>query len=90
MKTAVSEITLKEIVKCAIEGLPWGPVVKNLPASAGDVVSMPGPGRLHMWCALQLLNLCSRVQKSELLKPALSLCSATKEAIAMRSLVHHN
>ena len=25
-----------------------GPVVKNLPASAGDMSSIPGPGRFHM------------------------------------------
>ena len=27
---------------------PSGPVVKNLPADAGDAGSIPGPGRLHM------------------------------------------
>ena len=27
---------------------PGGPVVKNLPASAGDMGSIPGPGRFHM------------------------------------------
>ena len=26
-------------------GLPWGPVVKNPPASAGDMGSIPGLGR---------------------------------------------
>ena len=25
-----------------------GPVVKNLPANAGDTSSIPGPGRFHM------------------------------------------
>ena len=29
-------------------GFPGGPVVKNLPASAGDMGSSPGPGRSHM------------------------------------------
>ena len=27
---------------------PGGPVVKNLPANAGDTGSIPGPGRSHM------------------------------------------
>ena len=27
---------------------PGGPVVKNLPASAGDMGLIPGPGRFHM------------------------------------------
>ena len=27
---------------------PGGPVVKNLPASTGDMSSIPGPGRFHM------------------------------------------
>ena len=49
-------------------GLPDGPVVGNLPASAGGVGSIPGPGRFHMlqghWaCAPQLLRLvCSRAR----------------------------
>ena len=27
---------------------PGGPLVKNLPANAGDTGSIPGPGRFHM------------------------------------------
>ena len=27
---------------------PGGAVVKNLPASAGEMGSIPGPGRFHM------------------------------------------
>ena len=27
---------------------PGGPVVKNLPANAGDMGSIPGPKRFHM------------------------------------------
>ena len=27
---------------------PDGPVVKNLPADAGDIGLIPGPGRFHM------------------------------------------
>ena len=30
------------------EDFPGGTVVKNLPASAGDTGSSPGPGRSHM------------------------------------------
>ena len=30
------------------EDLPGGPVVKNLPCSAGDTGSIPGPERSHM------------------------------------------
>ena len=30
------------------EGVPGGPVVKNLPANEGDTGSNPGPGRSHM------------------------------------------
>ena len=30
------------------EDFPGGPVVKNLPANAGDMGSIPGLGRLHM------------------------------------------
>ena len=29
-------------------GFPGGPVVKNLPANAGDTGSIPALGRLHM------------------------------------------
>ena len=31
-----------------MENFPDGPVFKNLPASAGDVGSIPGPGRSHV------------------------------------------
>ena len=31
-----------------IQNLPRGPVVKNLPATAGDMGLIPGPGRFHM------------------------------------------
>ena len=29
-------------------GFPCGSVVKNLPANAGDIGLIPGPGRFHM------------------------------------------
>ena len=30
-----------------------GPVLKNLPANAGDTGSIPGPGRFHTWWSNQ-------------------------------------
>ena len=30
-----------------MEDFPGGPVVGNLPANAGDMASIPGPGRSH-------------------------------------------
>ena len=55
-------------------GFPGGSAVKNLPANARDMGSIPGPGRTHMLQgnytrAPQLLNLCSRAWKPQLLKP---------------------
>ena len=43
---AVNEML--EDVKCYGDKFPCGPVVKNLPANAGDMGSIPGPGILHM------------------------------------------
>ena len=34
--------------KLELPNFPGGPVVKNRPASAGDMGSIPGPGRSHM------------------------------------------
>ena len=34
--------------KNIFQGFPHGPVVKNLPANAGDSSSIPGPGRFHV------------------------------------------
>ena len=61
-----------------MEGFPGGTVVENLPANAGDVGSSPGLGRSHMprsgWAREpQSLSLC-----------VWSLCSATREARALR------
>ena len=59
-------------------GFPGGAVVENLPANAGDKGSSPGLGRSHMpqsnW-ALEPQLLSLRVW---------SLCSATREAAAVR------
>ena len=35
-------------LKIRNKGFPGGTVVKNLPANAGDMGSIPGPGRSHM------------------------------------------
>ena len=47
-------------------------MVKNLPASAGDMDFIPDPGRSHMpWsgkaCVPQLLSLCSGARELQLL-----------------------
>ena len=40
----------KAVVKWKTQKVDFlgGPVVKNLPANAGDMGSIPGPGRSHM------------------------------------------
>ena len=62
------------IFKDQILGFPGGAVVKNPPANAGAMGSIPGPGRSHMpqsneACAPQLLSLSSRARKLQLLSP---------------------
>ena len=54
-------------------GFPGGPVVKNLPAEAGDIGFDPWSRKISHATG-QLLSLC-----------AWSLCSATREPTAMRS-----
>ena len=56
-------------------------MVKNLPASAGDTGSSPGPGRSHMpWsneaCVPQLLSLCSGAREPQLLSPSATTTEA--------------
>ena len=65
---------------------PGGTVVKNPPANAGDMGSIPGPGRSHMtwsnWAyAPQLLSLRSGAREPQLLNP----CAATTEARVPRA-----
>ena len=55
-------------------GFPGGTVVENLPASAGDAGSGPGPGGSHVprsgWaCVPQLLSLRSGAQEPQPLGP---------------------
>ena len=57
-------------VKCRKdEGFSGGSVVQNLPASAGDMGVIPGPGRSR---GPQLLSLCSRTREPQLLSPCVS------------------
>ena len=67
-------------------GFPGGTVVKNLPASAGNMGSSPGLGRSHMpWsnyaCAPQLLSLNSRAREPQLPSPR----ATTTETCAPRA-----
>ena len=53
---------------------PGGSVVKNLPAIAGDMGSIPDPRRSHMpWSnkarVPQLLSLCLRAREPQVLSP---------------------
>ena len=41
-------LSLRWLSKLNEQDFPGGPVVKNLPAKAGDVSSVPGPGRFHV------------------------------------------
>ena len=55
------------------EGFPSDPVVKNPPANAGNMDSIPDPGRSHMFQSnqahvLQLLSLCTTAWEPQLLK----------------------
>ena len=45
-KTEIIVYTL--ILKSPFRDFPGGAVVKYLPANAGDMGSIPGPGRYHM------------------------------------------
>ena len=61
-------------------------MVKNPPANAGDTGSSPGPETSHMlWSnqaqVPQLLSLCSRAHKPQLLSPR----ATTSEACAPRA-----
>ena len=67
-------------------GFPGGAVVKNLPASAGDMGSGPGPERSHVpqsneAHAPQLLSLRSRDRKPQILSPH----ATTTEALTPRA-----
>ena len=40
---------MKKASEKVIPDFPGGPVVKNLPANAGDTGSAPNLGKFHMW-----------------------------------------
>ena len=40
-----------EVPQKTKEDFPGGPVDRSLPANAGDLCSVPGPGRSHMLCS---------------------------------------
>ena len=44
----LSEKDFKTAVIKILQDFPGGAVVKNPPANAGDMGSIPGPGRSHM------------------------------------------
>ena len=73
--------------KSWVKDFPGGPVLKNLPADAGNTGSSPGLGRSHMLRskkarAPQLLGLCSRAREQQLLRPH----ATTTEARGPRAL----
>ena len=73
----------------AVVGFAGGPVIKKLPANAGDTGSIPSRGRPRVlqsnWARVaQLLSSCSRAREPQVLKPE-CVCSATSKAAAMRS-----
>ena len=83
-------LELTNLLKIKSSDFPGGAVVKNPPANAGDMGSIPGPGRSHMLRsnyahAPQLLSLCSRARAPQLLSP----CAATTEAPAPRARAPH-
>ena len=70
------------ILKHTHRAFPAGAVVKNPPANAGDVGSIPGPGTSHMPRATKPVhhNYCSRALEPQLLSPR----ATTTEAHAPR------
>ena len=70
-----SMVPWKESEENLLLDFPSGTVDKNLPASAWDTGSIPGPGRLHMsWAAKQAHvpqppSLHSRAYKPQLRSP---------------------
>ena len=76
-KSTILQYKIKYLKK-EFRDFPGGSVVKSLPANAGDMGSIPGPGRFHMpqsnkAYAPQLLSLCSRALESQLLSPCAKL-----------------
>ena len=82
------QIVLRCILKCW--DFPGGAVVKNLPAKAGDMGSIPGPGRSHTprtneAHAPQPLSLHSRAREPQLL----SLHATTMKPVHLEPMLHN-
>ena len=65
-----SPTSLTALQQTEVQGFPGGSVVKNLPANARDLGSIPDPGGCYRsqssWArAPQLLSLCSRAQEHQ-------------------------
>ena len=70
-------------------------VVKNPPANAGDMGSIPGLGGPHMWqnnlaCAPQLPSLCSKAWEPQLLKPPCPRACVPQRSHHNEKPAHHN
>ena len=90
-------------IKANQGNFPGGTVVESPPANAGDTRLRPGPGRSHMLRsnyahAPQLLSLCSRACKPQLLSPSATTTEARVPRARARQrrgyrnekLAHHN
>ena len=102
MKMSLRYIKIKQL-KVKDRDCPGGAVVKNLPANAGDMGSIPRLGRSHMLQsnkahAPQLLSLRSRAHKPQLLSPSATTTEACmpraralqQEKPSQEKHVHHN
>ena len=70
----------ENLLKGNFWGFPGGTVDGNSPASAGDMCSIPDPGRFHMLQNNECL--CTTTMEGF---PLQNLNSATREATAIRS-----
>ena len=87
----MSHLCIKDFSGVFLGGL----AVKNLPANARDMGSIPGRGRSHMpWsngsCALQLLSLCSIAQELQLVSPRVAVTEATFLEPMLSNRSHYN
>ena len=80
-----NEFSFKNVI---VGDFPGGPVVKNLPARAGDMSSVPGPGRLTPHIVEQV-SLCAAATEPAPWSPPAATTEPvppTREASSMRSL----
>ena len=69
---------LKAHIRIELQASPGDPVVRSLPANAGDTDGIPSPGGCHMpqsdWApVMQLRSLCAGTQEQQLLTHTLQL-----------------